>query len=167
MDTEAILGAVRAVLFDGAGRARTIAPGRFTDGDYADRDPDERAALAQLRPLVDVALVAVDASDATPSAPGDYSLHEVQVRVVLTRALDDAVKVNADLLHRERAAMQRDLFDVQNALGFPGNITAGDIVSGLMLLNGPAAIDEEVLDDDGAPLLRGVLDVRGWARVSY
>lgn len=167
----AILTAIREVVEDATGSVRTIADGRFEPGTYSDQARAAASVLALGNARAEVTISGLRRAPESPPVGGSFALYGLDVEVTVVRNFGVAAEVDTDTRVAIRAAALLDADLLQQALGWPGNLTqtsaavATGLVSGLLRYEGSSPGDFAT-DSDGNGVLTSTHRFNGIAKVA-
>ena len=119
---DAILDAVRDVIEEGHGVARTISAESYCGGVYATLEVLPSATAALTAPRVEARITRTERDPASPPEPGAFALIQVDLEVHLVRAASLTTELIDDCRRELRALSSADGDVLRQALSFPGNL---------------------------------------------
>ena len=146
IDTDAILTAVRDVVEDAAGSARTISSGRFEGGLYEDLSDDEKSRRSAYLPRVETSIVAIDKHPTDYHVMGTLRLYRIAVDVSVTRHADLEHKLTDSVRDDLMGLATQDVDILVQALTYPGNLTQDNDSNATGLVSGRMQFDSSEFD---------------------
>jgi len=132
----AILTRVREVLEDGRGAVRTITAETYKPGTHAALDALSDSVGALGKPTIEATIADRVRHPSSPARQGSFTLEEITVSVRVVRGFDGNADLNAAARTALHSLAASDGFDISQALGWPGNMTATEAASATGLVSG-------------------------------
>lgn len=130
----AILTRIREVLQDGEGAVRALASGAYAGGLYESIAENAEAVRALTGPRIGVRFTGLERHPASPPRMGSVQLLALEVEVTVARHFGAAEALDDTARDALQALAMADGDALQQALGWPGNMTAttGGAATGLV-----------------------------------
>ena len=132
----AILTRVREVLEDGEGAVRAVTAGAYVAGTHTALDALADSAASIGKPTVEASITARVRHPSSPPRQSSYTLEQITVEVRVVRPFDGITDLNVTARTALNALAPSDGFDIAQALGWPGNMTATEAASETGLVSG-------------------------------
>lgn len=168
VDTAALIARVRAIIDSGAGSIRTIDTARFR-ADYhaglSDQEKAKRAVAAAPNGVYDVTARPLGRNGASPPLNHSLELVDVEVVVTVARAATFSEATKDATRDAGIAAAGADFDYLNQALGYPGNVTGAGLVSNLLRADGSPTFNIRTPGNGQPGLIETVTRFRGIAVV--
>ncbi len=132
----AILTRVREVLENGAGAVRVITAETYKPGTHAGLDALADSVGALGKPTIEATITERSRHPSSPPRQSSFTLEAITLEVRVVRGFDGAADLNATARTALNALAPSDGFDIAQALGWPGNMTATEAATPTGLVSG-------------------------------
>ena len=123
LNTDAILTAIRDVVEDAVGSARTIAATRFDGHLYSTLSDEEQSRRGLVRARVEARIISTKKNPHSPAKPGNISLYDLLIEILVVRHLNATHRLDDATRDTARGLAAQDADVLRQALCWPGNLT--------------------------------------------